>query len=145
VNVKVRAVIWEDGRLAIVRERRLGRTRKLLPGGRVKRGEAIADALIREIQEEVGIAVQPDRLLYVAEVFAAHKVHEVNLVFLAVPSEVLPSEIELVDPLEVAEGEVLPPILGQIAADAQRDWEGAPRWLGNVWDSSLAAEVYGAT
>jgi ADP-ribose pyrophosphatase YjhB (NUDIX family) len=138
VKLKVRAVIWQDGKIAIVRERRVRKMRLTLPGGRVKESETVEDALVRELQEEVGVEVAIERLLYIAEVFAAHKLHEINLVFLVEVPDGLPDDVEMVAPLEIPEGEVMPPILAQIAMDAEDGWSETPRWLGNVFDSALA-------
>jgi ADP-ribose pyrophosphatase YjhB (NUDIX family) len=58
-----------------------------LPGGRVEIGESGADALSREMREELDAMVEVDRLLWVAEVFftfltgRAH--HELGFYFLA--------------------------------------------------------------
>ena len=141
MKVKVRAVILDAGRLVVVREQRLGTTRTLLPGGRVKSGESTEEALVRELREELGIEVEVERLVYVAEVFAAHKIEEVNLVFLARPAQPLPPTIELIDPLRSPENGLMPPIVGEIAADMERGWNGPARWLGNVWDPSLAPDA----
>lgn len=71
MRVKVRAVIVCDGKLLVSRERRRGVEHVLLPGGRVQDGESITDALVREVAEETGLDVVPERLFYVAEVVGA--------------------------------------------------------------------------
>jgi 8-oxo-dGTP diphosphatase len=54
----------ERGRLLLVRRANdPGRGRWSLPGGRVERGETDQQALIREMQEETGLTVQPGRLV----------------------------------------------------------------------------------
>ena len=83
MRVKVRAVIMRDGKLAVSRERRRGREHVLLPGGRVQDRESITDTLVREVAEETGLDVVPQRLLYIAEVVGSYGVHDVNLVWLA--------------------------------------------------------------
>jgi ADP-ribose pyrophosphatase YjhB (NUDIX family) len=57
-----------------------------LPGGRVEHGEAAADAVVRELQEELGEHVQCERLLWVVENFfwqEGRPHHELGLYFLA--------------------------------------------------------------
>ena len=82
MKVKVRAVLLHDGRLVISREQRQGVEHVSLPGGRVRDGEPITQALIREVKEETGLRVMPLRLLYVAEVVGMYGVHDLNLVWL---------------------------------------------------------------
>jgi ADP-ribose pyrophosphatase YjhB (NUDIX family) len=133
VRVKVRAVILRDGKLVVSRERRRGVEHVLLPGGRVQAGEAITEALVREVAEETGLEVVPERLLYVAEVVGSYGVHDLNLIWLAEPQDAQladPHALVALDSPEAAS--MMPPIIDQIAADAASGWANEPRWLGNV-------------
>jgi ADP-ribose pyrophosphatase YjhB (NUDIX family) len=134
VKVKVRAVVVQNGRLLVSRERRQGVEHLLLPGGRVRDGESITDALIRELAEETGLDVVPQRLLYVAEVVGMYGVHDLNLVWLAELSDpqVAIADDALVE-LDSQEAQaIMPPIIDHIAADAANGWSQQARWLGNV-------------
>jgi len=134
MNVKVRAVVIYDGKLVVSRERRQGVEHLLLPGGRVQTGESIHQALVREIAEETGLDVIPERLLYVAEVVGSYGVHDVNLVWLAEPRDaelaIDPDSLVALDSSEARS--IMPPIIDQIAADVASGWANEPRWLGNV-------------
>jgi len=133
MRVKVRAVIMQDGQLVVSRERRRGVEHVLLPGGRVQTGEAITEALVREVAEETGLDVVPERLLYVAEVVGSYGVHDLNLIWLAEPRDAQltdPHDLVALDSPESAS--MMPPIIDQIAADAASGWANEPRWLGNV-------------
>lgn len=134
MRVKARAVMLEEGKLLVSRERRRGVEHLLLPGGRVQDGESIADALVREVTEETGVRVIPIRLLYVAEVVGAYRPHDLNLVWLAEPSDLGLTVDEnallaLDSPLCQS---IMPPIIDEIVADSAAGWPAAPRWLGNV-------------
>jgi ADP-ribose pyrophosphatase YjhB (NUDIX family) len=134
MRVKVRAVILIDGHLVVSRERRRGIEYVLLPGGRVQRGESVTDALRREVEEEIGLEIEPKKLLYVTEVVGTHAVHDLNLIWLAEPRD--PTG-EIDDRLLVAlDGDtitaVMPPIVEEIKTDAADGWSDTPRWLGNV-------------
>lgn len=134
MKVKVRAVVIRDGRLLVSRESRQGVEHLLLPGGRVRAGESISDALIRELAEETGLEVVPQRLLYVAEVVGMYGVHDLNLVWLAQLSdpEVAISDDALIEFDSLEARTVMPPIIEQIASDATDGWPQQARWLGNV-------------
>jgi 8-oxo-dGTP pyrophosphatase MutT (NUDIX family) len=58
------AVIFNKaGRVLLVRQSRERGHNWELPGGKVKKTEALPDAIIREVREETGIDVVPHRLL----------------------------------------------------------------------------------
>jgi 8-oxo-dGTP pyrophosphatase MutT (NUDIX family) len=134
MRVKVRAVILQDGKLVVSRERRRGVEHVLLPGGRVQEGESVSEALVREVREETGLDVVPKRLVYVAEVVGSYGVHDLNLIWLAELRDAqLPVEPRALVALDSPETEsIMPPIIDQIAADTARAWANEPRWLGNV-------------
>lgn len=140
VNVKVRAVIPVGNKVVVVRESRPpGRPMTLLPGGRVKEGENLEAALRREVREETSLAIEIRRLLYVAEVHAPYQANDLNLIFLTgVEGQLDTGQLELV-PLDSRRGEeaVMPPVLSEVVADAKDDYAMTPRFLGNIWDSSL--------
>jgi len=56
-----------------------------LPGGRAELGESATTTLLREMQEELGVTMKIERLLYVVENFFSHFLsseHEIGLYFL---------------------------------------------------------------
>jgi len=138
VRVKVRAVIWLDGRLIVAEQSRRGRKELSLPGGRVNDNESVIDALTREVVEETGLQVVPGRLLYVSEIVESIRTHNLELIFLAETSGV--PRLNAVRAIDVNGGArpvVRPPILDQIAKDAASAWRFTPRWLGDVAHTTL--------
>ena len=87
VRLRAAAVLWRDG--AVLLHRLAGDVFWALPGGKVEPGEAAAQALAREFQEELGEGVAVGRLACVAENFFVHQgaaEHEVGLYFMAAPA-----------------------------------------------------------
>jgi ADP-ribose pyrophosphatase YjhB (NUDIX family) len=136
MQVKVRAVIWHEGRLVIAREQRQGEEYLTLPGGAVKDRESLTEAVVREVFEETGLEVEPTELLYLAEVVSAFTRQDLNVVFAGrlhgPPSADATAVFVNPDDPEVR-ARVLPPILERIAADARDGDARRPQWLGNLW------------
>jgi 8-oxo-dGTP pyrophosphatase MutT (NUDIX family) len=58
------AVIFnQDGRVLLVQQGTTRHRRWELPGGKVKKRESLPDAVVREVKEETGLDVTPERLL----------------------------------------------------------------------------------
>jgi len=74
VRVRVTGVVVEDGRILLISQN-VGVRSWSLPGGKLEDGETLAEALVREMKEETGLAVEPVRLLYVCDNVPAQVVH----------------------------------------------------------------------
>jgi ADP-ribose pyrophosphatase YjhB (NUDIX family) len=78
------AAIVRDGRLLLVERRRPPEAGCWsLPGGKVDFRERAEDAAIREIAEEVGVAIALERLLCVTQIIDVDDQHWVSPVYLA--------------------------------------------------------------
>ena len=66
-DLRTVAVLVKDGKLLVQRDR--DGSEYALPGGHVKIGETLEDSLIREIREEMGVAIFCKRLLWSEECF----------------------------------------------------------------------------
>lgn len=138
ISLRVRAVIHLGGAVVVSREQRRGRTHTTLPGGRVKEGESLTDALLREVEEETGLKISVEQLLYVAEVVAPNKRQDLNVIFRAeAHGSIRPGEVEMVG-IDADPRSVLPPLLSRIREDGfDADQPAGGRWLGNIWDPAL--------
>jgi 8-oxo-dGTP diphosphatase len=63
IEIAVGLLTRLDGRTLLVRKR--GTTTFIQPGGKIEPGELPADALCRELEEEVGLHVGADQLIFV--------------------------------------------------------------------------------
>jgi ADP-ribose pyrophosphatase YjhB (NUDIX family) len=140
MEVRVRALIWNDEMIVVRRETRIGQVCTALPGGRVRGGETVEEALVREVAEETGIEIRPGRLAYVAEVVSPHHAEHLELIFESeAVGPVHPPGVDLLTLLEASRAPLLPPVIGAIQRDIELGTVSyAPRWLGNIWDPEIA-------
>jgi 8-oxo-dGTP diphosphatase len=87
-RVRVCGLCWQSEKLLMVNHRGLTAGNFWSPvGGGIEFGETAADALVREFQEETGITIQAERLLFVCEYIEQIKasgqsrIHAVELFF----------------------------------------------------------------
>ncbi len=69
-----RAIIIEDGQVALIERKRSGDHFFVFPGGSVEPGESSSQAVVREVVEELGLMVRPSRI--VAEVTFPDRVQD---------------------------------------------------------------------
>jgi ADP-ribose pyrophosphatase YjhB (NUDIX family) len=135
LRVHVHAAIWVEKKLVVHDRLQRGRQHVTLPGGRIKDREAVTEALVREVREEIGCEIEIGDLLFAAEVVNTSSHQDVVLIFAAnarSPAEL--DHLKLVDPTGPDAETVLPPVLLELAKS--RDGPLKPvsaRWLGNLY------------
>jgi mutator protein MutT len=67
MRVRAVAILIEDDKLAVIERHRAGRQYFTFPGGGVDAGETVEQAIVREVEEELGLRVAVERK--VAEVW----------------------------------------------------------------------------
>ena len=82
IELLARGVYVHDGRLLICRNRKKGNW--YLPGGHIEFGESAEKALLREVEEEMGLSCRIKRFLAAVEhtfVYKEKKTCELNIIF----------------------------------------------------------------
>lgn len=126
VRVRVGAIVLLDQRLLLVQHQKGERAYWLLPGGGLEAGETLFDCAAREVREETGLIVAPERLVFLSESIApAGGRHILNLLVkanlegghLAPPVDDVISEVAWV-PLEQVMSLTLHPPIGSALLEA---------------------------
>ena len=67
ISLRVTVVVEHQGNILLIKEKKSSGEGYSLPGGKVEFLESIADAVRREVQEETGLLVEMERVLWVDE------------------------------------------------------------------------------
>ncbi|MFB9278769.1 NUDIX hydrolase [Cohnella cellulosilytica] len=67
LQVRVTGVLIEDEKVLLVKQNVTSERKWSLPGGRVEQGETLEEAIVREIEEETGLAAKVSKLLYLCD------------------------------------------------------------------------------
>lgn len=63
-RISARAIIIENEKIFLMFRRKNGRSFYAFPGGKKENGESLEECVVRELEEELGILVKPQRLVY---------------------------------------------------------------------------------
>lgn len=127
----------------MVEQGRGGERYWLLPGGGVEFEETLADALKRELQEELDLRVGVGRLLAIVESISPqpeYRKHVIHLVFeMSASAEAVPQPQDaavlsaaFLDEVQLQSADVRPPITDFLSA-CVRELPSSPRFLGRRW------------
>ena len=149
-TIRVGGFVARGGRVLLVRQRRAaeadGPGYWLLPGGGLRHGESLADALSREIREELGLNITPGRPIALVESISPDPAYDKHVVHIILAAELaadsaaapLPSsdgtilEARFVGEEELAALAIRPPLATHLA----RYRHGLPQgvqYLGGLW------------
>jgi 8-oxo-dGTP diphosphatase len=103
IHVQARAVIIKDEHILLCRTKNLNPDFYFLPGGHIEHGESACNALIRELQEELGFKFKILRFLGCMEYsfnpevinHAKCHTHEYSFIFEVESAQLLPPSIQL--------------------------------------------------
>lgn len=70
-NIRITGILIENNEILLVQQKLSDKRNWSLPGGRLERGETLAQGLIREMKEETGLDVEIVRMLYLCDVAAS--------------------------------------------------------------------------
>jgi len=142
-TIRVGGFLGVDGRVLMVQQGRGAERYWLLPGGGVRFGEPLAQALIRETQEELGLRVAVGQLLAIVESispepdYPKHVVHLIFDVSAAPEADLTPLDEAILGARFLTETEILvadvrPPIAEFLTA-CLRERPSSPQFLGRRW------------
>jgi 8-oxo-dGTP diphosphatase len=142
-TIRVAGLLVNEGRILMVEQGRGEERYWLLPGGGVRFGETLSEALRREFVEELGLRVAVNRLLAIVESISpepSYAKHVVHLVFEISAAPELPPipqdgavlSAAFLDETQLQNADVRPPITEFLSA-CVRQVPSSPQFLGRRW------------
>jgi 8-oxo-dGTP diphosphatase len=142
-TIRVAGLLIHEGSILMVEQGRGDDRYWLLPGGGVLFGETLADALRRELREELGMRVGVQGLVAIVESISPdpeYAKHVVHLVFeISAPTEDLPEPQEtkvlkarFLSEFQLQSADVRPPI-SEFLSSCVREIPSSPQYLGRRW------------
>lgn len=142
-TIRVAGLLVAEGRILMVEQGRGEERYWLLPGGGVRFGESLSDALRREAGEELGLRVAVGKLLAIVESISPqpeYAKHVVHLIFeMTAAPESLPEPGDgavlaaaFLDETQLQSVDVRPPIAEFLSA-CVRELPSSPHFLGRRW------------
>jgi ADP-ribose pyrophosphatase YjhB (NUDIX family) len=142
IRIRVAGILMKEDKILLVRHEKNKNSYWLLPGGGVEFGETAAEALIREFQEEVGLAIQIKSLVLVHDSIPPDKHRQVlNLYYLVTslnfdltvtPDAVL-RDADFFPLSKLKDMKINPDVKNEILEGIQSGWKSGGRYLGNRW------------
>ena len=149
-TIRVSAFVADAGRVLLVQQQRTAERSApaywLLPGGGVEFREPLAEALLREVREELGLSITVDRPIALVESISpdpAYQKHVLHVVFAAfrpagvdleaiVPADPAIMAVRFFAPEEMAALVMRPPFAAQLASFVKELPSGLA-YLGRLW------------
>jgi ADP-ribose pyrophosphatase YjhB (NUDIX family) len=153
VLLRVSTAVFRGGTVLLCRRLDDREPTWVLPGGTPRRGEGAANCARREVAEETGLHIDPDRVAFVLETTSPDASHHLmEIVFMAelrdasvVPAGTEPHlEPEFIELDRLGSMNLLPPIAGYLRGLSRRvtrldATHATAAYLGNIWRSTGAA------
>lgn len=142
-TIRVAGFLAVDDSILMVMQGRGEERYWLLPGGGVRFAESLSQALIREVDEELGLRVAVGPLLAIVESispepdYAKHVVHLIFEISTAPEADIEPRDAAVLGAAFLSETDILaadvrPPIAEFLTA-CLRDRPSSPQYLGRRW------------
>ncbi|TMD23131.1 MAG: NUDIX hydrolase [Chloroflexi bacterium] len=141
-QLRVAAIVVQQGRILLVEHRKRAQRYWVLPGGRLQGNETLDAALRRELSEELGLDARVGRLVILCETLAPDR-HIVNLIYQAEIGEKTEPRLDRSDPVlagwqwvsvdQLPRLDFRPPIADAVREVIAEKFSGAVRVLGDTW------------